>query len=250
MVVAAPPSPPPGGPALRAADSRVPAVVRLAPLAADYAACARCADLGVEPDPRRAAFFRMADAFRPERVRVLFVAESPPRKNRRGRWSYFYLPTERPPGEDPSTLFWAMAEVLALAEACGTTLGAAKADRATWKPRLLAEFRRRGLWLVDAAKCAVNGVRDEGARGRAVERCAGHWLSRELRLLEPERVVFIKVTVHDRLEPMLVRAGYGPRLERERVPHPGSGQYANFRHAMRQVIGRNPRLFGPPELAG
>ncbi len=221
----------------------------LATIAAGYAACVRCADLGVPPDPRRATFHRLAEAYRPARVRVLFVAESPPQKNRRGRWTHFYLPGERPPGEDPSTLFWAMAEVLALAEACGTTHAEAKRDRPSWKPRLLDEFKRRGLWLVDAAKCAVNGVDDDEARGRAVERCAETWLARELRELEPERIVFIKVTVHDRLEPMFVRAGLGARLERERIPHPGSGQYANFLRAMRQVIGRDPKLFAPPELA-
>ena len=222
--------------------------VDLAPIAADYAACTRCADLGVVPDPRRATFFRLAEAYRPQRVRVLFVAESPPQKNRRGRWTHFYLPEEKPPGEDPSTLFWAMAEVLALAEACGATRAEARRDRATWKPLLLEEFQRRGLWLVDAAKCAVNGVADDRARGRAVARCAESWLSRELRVLEPERIVFIKVTVHDLLEPILVRAGYGARIERERVPHPGSGQYANFLRAMRQVVGRHPRLYGPPAL--
>jgi hypothetical protein len=223
--------------------------VDLAPIAAEYAACTRCADLGVAPDARRATFSRLADAFRPEHVRVLFVAESPPRKNRRGRWSHFYLPEEKPPGEDPSTLFWAMAEVLALAETCGTTRAEARRDRPRWKPVLLEEFRRRGLWLVDAAKCAVNGVADDRARARAVARCAEHWLSRELRALEPEHIVFIKVTVHDVLEPILVRAGYGARLERERVPHPGSGQYANFLRVMRQVIGRHPRRYGPPELS-
>lgn len=225
-------------------------LVDLAPIAAAYAACTRCADLGVAPDPRRPTFFRLAEAFRPERVRVLFVAESPPQKNRRGRWTHFYLPEEKPPGEDPSTLFWAMAEVLALAEACGTTRAEAKRDRPAWKPRLLAEFQRRGLWLVDAAKCAVNGVAEDRARGRAVTRCAEIWLARELRALEPERIVFIKVTVHDLLEPVLVRGGWGARLEHERIPHPGSGQYTNFLRAMRQVIGRNPRLFAPPELAG
>ncbi len=220
----------------------------LTALAAESAACTRCADLGVPPDERRAVFFRMAEAYRPARVRVLFVAESPPQKNRRGRWSHFYLPAERPPGEDPSMLFWAMADVLALAESCGVTLAEAKRDRPAWKPRLLAEFQRRGMYLVDAAKCAVNGVRDEGTRGAAVTRCAEAWLARELRVLEPEHLVMIKVTVHDRLEPILVRAGLGPRLELERIPHPGSGQYANFQRAMRQVVGRRPTLFSPPDL--
>jgi len=50
-----------------------------------YAACTRCADLGVPPDPRREALWELAEATRPACVRVLFLAESPPQRNRRGR---------------------------------------------------------------------------------------------------------------------------------------------------------------------
>jgi len=218
----------------------------LAELATQYAACTRCAELGVEPDPRREAFWHMAESARPERLRLLFIAESPPRKNRRGRWSHFYLPHEQPPGEDPSELFWALAEVLGLPEACGTTYATARRERAAFKPLLLAELRARGMWLIDAAKCAVNGVADDRARQRAVERCAEAWLGRELRALEPERIVLVKATVRDLLEPMLTRWGLGPRLlVSERIPHPGSGQRANFRVAMRGLIARHPALFLP-----
>ena len=222
------------------------AAEELRSIALQYAACTRCAELGVVPDPRRETFWHMAEAVRPDVVRVLFIAESPPQRNRRGRWSYFYLPEERPPGEDASSLFWALAEVLALPESCGRTYADALRDRVRTKRALLEEFRARGLWLVDAAKCAVNGVTDEKARHRAVSRCAEHWLWRELRALEPEHIVLVKATVRDLLEPMLTRWGFGPRLLlSERIPHPGSGQRANFRGAMRRLIGRHPELFAP-----
>ncbi|MEP7027426.1 MAG: hypothetical protein ABI960_02415 [Candidatus Eisenbacteria bacterium] len=215
-------------------------------IAEQYATCTRCADLGVAPDPRRATFWRLSNAARPEPVRVLFIAESPPQLNRRGRWSYFYLPQEKPPGEDASTLFWALAEVLALPEARGWTYATAFRARGQAKPELIEEMRARGLWLVDAAKCAVNGVADAAARKAAVGRCAEHWLWRELRALEPEHIVLVKTTVRDLLEPMLTRWGFGPRLlGSERIPHPGSGQRANFRAAMRRLIARHPGLFGP-----
>jgi hypothetical protein len=223
------------------------ATVALREIGERYATCTRCADLGVAPDARRAQFWAMAEAARPERLRVLFIAESPPQKNRRGKWSYFFLPEEKPPGEDASSLFWALAEVLALPEAVGVPYreALAPAGRALWKPRLMAEFRRRGLWLVDTAKCAVNGVTDESSRKRAVTRCAETWLWRELRALEPEHIVLVKATVYDALEPLMTRWGFGPRLLRsERIPHPGSGQRANFRRAMQQLIGRHPTLFG------
>jgi hypothetical protein len=218
---------------------------------AQYATCTRCAELGIAPDPRREAFWRMAEAQRPERVRVLFIAESPPQRNRRGRWSYFYFPEEKPPGEDASTLFWALAEVLALPESCGYTYAQAFRERVTVKRALLAEFKQRGMWLLDAAKCAVNGVPEGEARRRAVARCAEHWLWRELRALEPEHIVLVKATVRDLLEPMLTRWGFGPRLlASERIPHPGSGQRANFRVAMRRLIGRHPGAFAPRETSG
>ena len=218
-------------------------------IAAQYATCTRCAELGVPADPRRETFFRLASAWRPDDLRVLFIAESPPRKNRRGRWSHFYLPEEKPPGEDASTLFWALAEVLALPESCGLTYAEAFKARSEVKPRLLAEMKDRGLWLLDAAKCAVNGVSEGEPRKSAVARCAEHWLWRELRVLEPAHVVLVKATVRDLLEPMLTRWGFGPRLlASERIPHPGSGQRANFRTAMRRLIGRHPTLFGPRAL--
>jgi len=213
-------------------------------LATQYATCTRCAELGVLPDARRMAYWRLAESARPEHVRVLFVAESPPQVNRRGRSSYFYLPREQPPAEDPSSLFWALVEALALPEACGTTYAAARRERAVMKPLLLAEFRARGMWLVDAAKCAVNGVPDDRSRQRAVGRCAEAWLRRELRALEPDHVVLVKAAVKDLLEPMLTRWGLGPRLlSGARIPHPGSGQRANFRAAMRRLIARHPTLF-------
>jgi len=197
------------------------------------------------------AFWHLAESARPAHVRVLFVAESPPQRNRRGRASYFYLPHEQPPAEDPSSLFWALAEALALPEACGTTYAVARRERAVMKPRLLAEFRARGMWLVDAAKCAVNGVPDDRSRQHAVGRCAETWLMRELSVLAPDRIVLVKATVNDLLEPMLTRWGLGPRLlAGERIPHPGSGQRANFRAAMRRLIARHPALFLPVAAAG
>ena len=215
-------------------------------IAAQYATCTRCAELGVPPDPNREMYFRLADHYRPAQVRTLFIAESAPQRSRHGKWSYFFLPEERKPGEAASTLFWALAEVLALPEACGMTYEQASKTRTTSKRALLSEFQDRGLWLVDTAKCAVNGLSEGPARKKAITRCAELWLGRELRVLEPQHIVLVKATVNDLLEPILTRFGYGPRLlTGERIPHPGSGQRTNFRNAMRRLIGRYPAAFGP-----
>src|SRR5262245_65804168 len=123
-------------------------------ISAGYSRCAACADLELPGDPNRVRFAALARSYLPSRVRVLFVAESAPARNKRGRHSFFFLPEGDPETQDQSTLFREMAKVLELAEACGTDVP---------KPRLLAEFSARGLWLLDSAKCAVNGL-DEGRR--------------------------------------------------------------------------------------
>src|SRR5213594_607367 len=70
-----------------------------------YSACTACADLGLPADSRRAKYAALARAHLPPKVRVLFVAESAPAQNKRGRHSFFYLPEDDPQSQDPSVLF-------------------------------------------------------------------------------------------------------------------------------------------------
>ena len=48
----------------------------------------------------------------------------------------------------------------------------AKGSPAQWKVPLLREFSTRGFWLLDSAKCAVNGLREGGKRNKAIRTCA------------------------------------------------------------------------------
>lgn len=216
----------------------------LGSIAVSYAACAACRDLGVQNDPRRIAYSALARAACPEKVRVLFIAESAPALNKRGRNSYFYLPEDDAAAQDPSVLFWAMAEVLELASACGTTHAAARSDPVKWKPRLLSAFSSRRLWLIDTAKCAVNGLPEGRKRDSAIVRCANDWLRRELELIEPEHIVLLKTNVFRELRPLLDGWGFGQRVMNERaIPHPGSGHQTEFRELLGSVVRARPDVF-------
>src|SRR5262245_58592468 len=120
----------------------------LSNISASYSACAACADLELPGDPNRERFAALARSYLPSRVRVLFVAESAPARNKRGRHSFFFLPEDDPRTQDRSVLFWEIAKVLGLAEACGTEEDPAHSATAMSKPRLLAAFSARGLWLL------------------------------------------------------------------------------------------------------
>ena len=214
-------------------------------IAASYATCRACLELGVPCDPNRVPYSSIARAVAPERVRVLFIAESAPSLNKHGRHSYFYLPEDDPQKQDASALFWAVAEVLGLAMSCGTNHVTARAHAPAWKGKLLAEFSSRGLWLVDSAKCAVNGLPEGKKRNAAVSRCAYAWLKRELDSIAPEHIVLLKTNVFHQVGPLLERWGFGERvLNNCPIPHPGSGHQVEFKTLLGSLVCAQPSLFG------
>lgn len=217
----------------------------LSEIAAGYAACSACLDLGVPSDPNRLHYSSLAMAAAPERVRVLFIAESAPALNKHGRRSYFYLPEDDPQKQDASGLFWAVAEVLGLAASCGANHMTARAHAPAWKGKLLAEFSSRGLWLLDSAKCAVNGLPEGKKRNAAVGQCAKTWLKLELELLAPQNIVLLKTNVFRELRPLLVRWGLAERVLNDcPIPHPGSGHQVEFRNRLGSLVRSHPSLFG------
>jgi len=165
---------------------------------------------------------------------VLFVAESAPARNKRGRHSFFFLPEDDPTTQDRSVLFWEMAKVLELG--AGT------------KPRMLAEFSARGFWLLDSAKCAVNGLAEGRRRDSVVTRCAASWLRQELEALQPEGIVLIKASVFRAMRPLLEEWGWGERILNQRsIPHPGHGHQKEFRELLGSLVRADPELFALPQ---
>lgn len=147
-----------------------------------------------------------AERYRPDPVRLLLVAESPPRALDR----YFYF-------EDVTvqdSLFRYVVRSLLDEEP----------TRAR-KPELLGRFRDEGVFLIDLKPDPMND--------RSLRHHVPDLVSRVLDLA-PRSVILIKATVYD--------AAFGPLrvnglpVVDERIPFPGSGQQKRYEQAMARAL--------------
>lgn len=154
---------------------------------------------------------RAAQRFRPDKVKLLLVAEAPPAALDR----YFYFTDVR----EQDSLFRYVARAILKKEPTREN-----------KPQLLAELRDRGVFLIDLSL----DPRDASA-------LAGHvpGLLRRARQLNPAKIVLIKTTVYDAAYGSLRDAGLP--VSAERVPFPGSGQQRRFEEAFARALRRRPR---------
>ena len=163
-----------------------------------------------EPDLVAAHTRRHESASRskPERVRLLLVAEAPPKSLDR----YFYFNHVR----TQDSLFRHVVRSVLDVEATR----AAKAE-------LLVRLRDSGVFLID--------LKTDPFDRRPLSDRVPDLVSR-IRLLEPEFVMLIKVTAYDAAFALLAREQI-PVVD-ERIPFPGSGQQKRFEAAMRQALAR------------
>lgn len=158
----------------------------------------------VEVRRRRAA---AAELYRPEKVRLLLVAQAPPVADDR----YFYFP-------DVSTqdsLFRSVARAI-LPHTAPTR------DN---KASLLAELRDRGVFLIDLKPDPVDGSPLSPYVPGLLARIAE---------LAPERIVLIKADVYDTAYPALAAAGLP--VSRVRIPFPSSGRQKEFAAAFGRAL--------------
>ena len=147
-----------------------------------------------------------AERFRPEKVRLLLVAEAPPRS--RDRYFYFRAVSAH------DSLFRYVVKGL-----YGFT-----PDRVT-KPELLQRLSSDGVYLIDLSE-APEGVSDlRGVVPGLIARC---------RALRPEAIVVIKTRVYDAAFASLRSAGL-PVVDR-RIPFPGSGQQQRFEEEFAKAL--------------
>jgi len=170
----------------------------------------------------------MRQAYMPERIRLLLVAEAPPESTDR----FFYNPVVT----SHDSLFLETSKVL-LSEVWD---GRSAKQVRGMKADLLARLRAEGVYLVDA-------VDERLPQGMSDARCAA--ILREhsaakvaeiVRLLdergdESALVVLIKGTVFDALARPLRAAGVRVPQDAS-VPFPGSGQQARFRESLSGLL--------------
>jgi len=155
-----------------------------------------------------------AAKYRPDRVRVLLVAEAPPAELSR----YFYFEDVR---EHDSLFRYVVRGVLGVE------------PTRTSKPELLAGLRERGVFLVDLMVDPKTGEDHLAHVDGLVARC---------RDLRPAAIVLIKAPVYDACHSAMKRAGL-PVVD-VRVPFPGSGQQTIFERTFPAALSEAARLAG------
>jgi hypothetical protein len=144
--------------------------------------------------------------YKPQRVRLLLVAEAPPAADDR----YFYFEHVTP----HDWLFLAVIE----------SLFGRKPDKSE-KARWLRQLREAGVFLIDLGLDPVDGSDPRQHVPDLVSRC---------KPLRPEHIILIKATVYDAAYHALVQAGL-PVVD-GRIPFPSTGQQGRFRRSFDQAL--------------
>jgi hypothetical protein len=142
-----------------------------------------------------------AEQYRPDRIRLLLIAEAPPADP--DRYFYFHEVNAH------DSLFRHVTRSLLGVEPT-------RED----KPELLAQLQQQGTFLIDLKPDPVDSTPLNSYVPELVRRVQG---------LNPERIVLIKATVYDVAYPALAAAGLP--VSSARIPFPGSGQQTNFSQA-------------------
>lgn len=153
---------------------------------------------------RRAA---AAERYRPDKVRLLLVAQAPPAADDR----YFYFTGV----SSHDALFWSVARAI---------LPHTEPTRDI-KPALLTQLRGRGVFLIDLKPDPVDGSPLAPYVPALLARIAE---------LAPERIILIKADVFDTAYPALAAAGLP--VSRVRVPFPSFGQQKAFAAAFGRAL--------------
>lgn len=108
----------------------------------------------------------------PEKIKILFVAESPPWDFMKDRHSYFYAPGQ----VKQKGLFYHVMSVLF-------------DEKFFTKEQFLQKFVKSGFYLIDMVKCPVNKLTKK-EKEKAIKSCA-KYLDEEIRSLNFEKAIFI-----------------------------------------------------------
>ncbi len=163
-------------------------------------------NVAIEAAEQRSRRDRAAEQYRPDRIRLLLIAEAPPADPHR----YFYFHDVN----DHDSLFRHVAHSLLGIEPTREN-----------KPELLAQLQQQGTFLIDLKPDPVDNTSLNSYVPELVHRVQG---------LNPERIVLIKATVYDAAYAALAAAGLS--VSSVRVPFPGSGQQTNFSQAFANAV--------------
>jgi len=181
----------------------------------DVIKCKKCLPLGVDYGKERKENLELAYHFLPKPIKVLWILESPPKSDPP---RYFY----RPELTRHDGLYREVMKCLGIEPTNPKTHG-------------LHEFRRRGHFLIDLAKCPVDKDNSH-LKSQIFENCSAIF-TKEVIELRPEKILIIKSTNYDLVSSRLKEIGVGEKvINDEPIPYPGSGQQVRFREAIRRYL--------------
>jgi hypothetical protein len=163
-----------------------------------------------------------AERYKPEHIRLLLVAETPPVTQPSDPPRYFY--------------FEAVSKHDGLFRGVVRAVLKVEPDRAS-KARLLDRLRERGVFLIDLKPDPSDPRPFSDFVPSLIERC---------RALRPERIILIKANVFDEAFAALKAANLP--VVNVRVPFPGSGRQAEFAQQFAKAMRKRPRRTTPPKL--
>lgn len=163
-------------------------------------------DVDSDAAEQRSRRTQAAEQYRPDRIRLLLIAEAPPADP--NRYFYFHEVNAH------DSLFRHVARSLLGVEPTREN-----------KPELLAQLQQQGTFLIDLKPDPVDSTSLNSYVPALMHRVHG---------LSPERIVLIKATVYDAAHATLAAAGLP--VSSVRVPFPGSGQQTNFSQAFAKAV--------------
>jgi hypothetical protein len=160
------------------------------------------------------------EEYKPTRINVLFIAESPPSSG-----GYFYF--ERTIGKDhlfretmKALKFWPLDRPMR--KGCD-------------KRPMLNRFLSRGFFLIDTCELPVDNLGP--VRRRILTIQGALTLPKRVQKLDPGRILIVKKTIFNPVKHVLNDAGFGERiLNAKPLPFPSHGNQSKFRTMMRRLV--------------
>ncbi len=158
--------------------------------------------------------------YRPRRVNVLIVAESPPSSG-----GYFYA--EKAIGKDH--LFRETMKALKLWPVDRPM------RKGCDKRPMLKQFRSLGFFLIDTCELPVDKMQPRRRRLSTIQ--GALTLPNRVKELDPGRILIVKKTVFNPARQALSVAGFEDRiLNKKSLPFPSHGNQRRFRRMMRRLV--------------
>jgi len=158
-----------------------------------------CDSCGAQVDDahirQRIERLELATRFRPIHISVLLIDAAPPARFE----DYFYRATKERSERSPESCEYFDALVKCASASAGTEMN---------EDAALAEFQRRGFFLIGAVECALEGHADPA---KAIERAAPGILRRVNVSYKPKSVALLS-PLTQKLVPMFQANGWGARL--------------------------------------